>query len=388
MTMGVVVTIVYFGIIALNVLVSPAWSRFYLSAIVPIWFNVGILLGGGGFGETIAITASLAITHVVYKKNKRLKFQIMAFTIISFVLVSSYIAIFSPIRGYINYGFDEIAVFFIALGWISVLLRIHEHEKDQLINDLQEKNNQLKETTEQLERFTYIASHDLKSPLRTIISFLGLMEMDIEMSNYSNLKEHMHFAKSGAKQMNYLIQDILELSTLDRAKKEERKWIDLNQILLKVISNLKEEIESKNASVYVKNLPSYFCNEVEFLLLFQNLIQNGIKYNENEQPEVVIWTTQTEEAINIHFQDNGIGISEEYYNTIFEFFKRLHTNNKYQGTGIGLGLCKKIALRYDGDILIDSTIEVGTTFILEFPILINTEAATNPVMVHKLSPVQ
>ncbi|MEM9819643.1 MAG: ATP-binding protein [Bacteroidota bacterium] len=367
LAIGIVVTAIYFGIIIINSLERPSWSRFYLSAIVPIWFNIAVLIGGGGFAESIAVAASLAITHVVYSHNQRLKTQIMIVTIVTHVLALCYVGFFTPFRGFVNHAFDEIVVFLISLGWISVLLKMHEHEKDQLIGHLQDKNQQLKETTEQLERFTYIASHDLKSPLRTIVGFLSLMEMDIEKANYSNLKEHMKFAKSGAKQMNYLIQDILELSTLDSSNKKEKNWIDLNEVILKVINNLKEDIEKKNAQILLKKLPAYYCNEVEFLLLFQNLIQNGIKYNKSDRVTIDIWTTQKGDRQFIHFKDNGIGISEEYHHSIFEFFKRLHTNKEYQGTGIGLGLCKKIVLKYGGQIHVASSLGAGTTFNLELP---------------------
>jgi light-regulated signal transduction histidine kinase (bacteriophytochrome) len=172
----------------------------------------------------------------------------------------------------------------------------------------------------------------------------------------------MQFVKSGAQQMNTLVQDILEISTLNNPDEKKKTKVDLNEVLTKVQANLTEEINSKNAVVNADVLPYYYCDEAEFLLLFQNMIQNGIKYNESKIPTIDISSQRTKKQLLISFKDNGIGIDNEYHSQIFQFFKRLHTSEKYQGTGLGLGLCKKIVNSYGGDIEVDSVSGKGSTF--------------------------
>ena len=175
--------------------------------------------------------------------------------------------------------------------------------------------------------------------------------------------------------MEYLIRDILELSKLNDTTPREDKPIVLDHILKKALTNLKEEIDESGAILCAEPLPEYICNESEFLLVFQNVIQNGIKYNQSKTPIIQIWAEQSEAFLYIHFKDNGIGIPEEYYDKIFQYFQRLHHSNDYTGTGLGLGLCNKIINRYNGQILVDSVLEQGTTFTLQLPIHSSSENA-------------
>ncbi|MEM8907917.1 MAG: ATP-binding protein, partial [Bacteroidota bacterium] len=300
--------------------------------------------------------------------HPRLQFLTVVYNLLFHVLALSYVAFYPPLLSPIDIPLDEVLIFIVCLGWLYALFNIHKNEKNELIENLRAKNQALQETTEELERFTYSASHDLKSPLRTIVSFVGLIEKNIQLERYQDLEEHLSFVKSGAKQMDYLIRDILELSQMKSGQKQEYQSIDLNLILKKVKTNLKEDIQSNGALLIAESLPHYCCNESEFLLLFQNIIQNGIKYNENKIPTVRIWAEHQEDQIHIHFKDNGIGIPKEFHEKIFQFFQRLHTNNQYTGTGLGLGLCKKIVKKYKGQILVDSIINGGTTFTIELPL--------------------
>jgi light-regulated signal transduction histidine kinase (bacteriophytochrome) len=123
----------------------------------------------------------------------------------------------------------------------------------------------------------------------------------------------------------------------------------------------------KNAEVIACSLPKIVGRRYEFMALFQNLIENGIKYNESGNPRIIIKTKALKDEFVIAFHDNGIGIEAAYYEKIFKFFKRLHTQEQYQGTGIGLSLCKKIVRKYDGDITVSSEVGKGTTFRIILP---------------------
>ncbi len=229
------------------------------------------------------------------------------------------------------------------------------------------QNKTLEEQNRELERFTYISSHDLKSPLSNIIGFSDLMEEELQEADSPEIKEYLSYIRTSSKQMYYLIEDILELSKIQEDNSKTRTIVDLNKIVEKATYALTQEIQQKNAQVNCQTLPVFHCNEMEFSLLFQNLLQNGIKYNEASSPKIEMWAKQTPDSLQLYFKDNGIGILEEHQEEIFEYFQRLNPSNMYEGTGIGLGLCKKIVQNYNGAIWVESKPNHGSTFILQFP---------------------
>jgi light-regulated signal transduction histidine kinase (bacteriophytochrome) len=267
----------------------------------------------------------------------------------------------------VDYPISSLVSFIISMGWVTIILIAFHREREMFIQNLKTQNEVLEQTSLELERFNYIASHDLKSPLRTIISFGGLIKRDIEKEKYTAINEKMNYVITGAKQMNYIIEGVLELSKLKGIKKTERIEVDLNEILAKAQLNLEDDIREKNVIIKSESLSTFLGNEVEFLLLFQNLIQNAIKYNKSKEPTVIISTHQNNDVLFISFKDNGIGIDEVYFNQIFEFFKRLHGSSEYQGTGIGLGLCKRIVENYNGQISVESEVGKGSSFVIQLP---------------------
>lgn len=353
---------IYFFILILNHFKYIYSARFILAWSTPIWVYITHLILGGYFSQSLIICASASVTYISFVKRPKLRRAILTGVISIYTLVVIYVEMNGPFLGKREYPYDELAAFFAAGVWMAAVVRTYNKEREKLIDNLKTKNVKLEQTTEELERFTYIASHDLKSPLRTINSFIGLIERDIKRENFTALPERMQFVKSGAQQMNTLVEDILEISTLNNPDAKKKTKVDLNKVLEKVQANLTDDINSRNAIVKADILPSFYCDEAEFLLLFQNMIQNGIKYNESETPTIDISTQKSNNQLFISFKDNGIGIDDEYHDQIFQFFKRLHTSDKYQGTGLGLGLCKKIVNSYGGDIEVDSITGKGSTF--------------------------
>ena len=210
--------------------------------------------------------------------------------------------------------------------------------------------------------------NDLKSPLRTISSHLDLIRLHIKRNNFEAVDEDIDFAKRGTKQLYTLISDILEYKELSNDNNKVSE-IDLNQVLFEVLDRLEADIMDKNSIInLVDTLPKIKAKERDLVVLFQNIIQNGIKYNQAVIPEIVIYSEITTTNINIFFKDNGIGIDPKYHEKIFQFFKRLHTTEIYKGTGIGLGLCRKIVRAYKGDLTIDSVENEGAIFQIQFPI--------------------
>lgn len=343
-------------------------ARYVVTIGPTIWANGMYVLLGGNFGHGVVTVASLAISYVAYKNTPVLRAVFMSCQFLCYILSAIYIGLVGAIFENYDVPFDEIIVFFGAIIWIIVVLISHNHDRTVLMNNLKIKNQELKNTTEELERFTHIASHDLKSPLRTIISFVGLAERNLRNGNLSGAEDNLGFVKSGAQQMNYLVQDILELTKINMNENIDYELVDMNRVFQAACHNLTLEINEKNAHVQCDPLHAFLGNPIGLLLVFQNIIQNAIKYNDNVNPEVRISSYQGDNGhLIIKFRDNGIGIDKEYVDQIFQFFKRLHTSEKYQGTGMGLGLCKKIIKNYDGDISVDSIKGLGSTFIVELP---------------------
>lgn len=341
--------------------------KLYFSLVVPIWIFTDTICLGGDYSQSAGFLAIISLMYVFYEHQKVLQRILVTVVLCLFTFSSLFVKYHGTIFEEVDQPFDEILVMVVSVIWVFSILNKRDRENRLLIEHLEQKNKYLKATTEELERFTNIASHDLKSPLRNISSFLGLIERDLKRGDTANLQYNLEFAKKGAQQMHYLIQGILEISSINHHAHPNKQEHNLSDLMEIVIANLSLEIKEKNAVVSYQGLPSYRCNDVEFTLLFQNLLQNGIKYNKSPQPKVVVSTEHTPEHIKIIFEDNGIGIEPQYHDYIFEHFKRLHTSNEYMGTGLGLSLCRKIAQKNHGEIRVVSELGKGSKFIVELP---------------------
>ncbi|MEM6964939.1 MAG: ATP-binding protein [Bacteroidota bacterium] len=247
----------------------------------------------------------------------------------------------------------------------------HLNTQNEMLTQNQQKilsqQQTLEKSNKELENFAYIASHDLKTPLRNITNFLHLIKRKLNHYPDQNIHEYLELAHNSAKKMHYLVEDTLEFSRLNR-KGLKLQQVDLNRTGMIVRRNLREIMEQKNGQIIIdENLPTIRANETQMMILFQNLAENGLKYNESKTPTVTIKNNSTSEAIVLHFQDNGLGISEKYYDRIFKMFERLHSNADYQGSGLGLAICKKIVAYYDGKIEIQSKTGQGTVFVITIP---------------------
>lgn len=241
---------------------------------------------------------------------------------------------------------------------------ITEEEMKQLIEDLKRSN-------EELERFAYVASHDLQEPLRTIASFTQLLEMRYKGKFDSDADEFMDYIVEAAKRMKEQIIGLLEYSRVAKAD-EKFQVVDSNYILENAINSLKSSINEYNAEITHDKLPLIIGDPNQLLRVFINLISNALKFRkEDEPPKIHISAEENREGNEYIFSvsDNGIGIEEQYAERIFVIFQRLHTREKYKGTGIGLSIVKKIIERHDGRIWVESEYGKGSTFYFTLPIL-------------------
>lgn len=320
-----------------------------------------------GWGLRPEVMYLLFIMFSMYFFRLRTAYMVGGTILAIFIFVAIRLSIYGPIYEVEILSSAPFGLFIFAMVNGGILTSKVLRENMKYRKNSLEQNKKLEFKNEELERFSYIASHDLKSPLRNIFSFAGLLERDLDRGAYDNLKEYLDYIKTNATHMSGLISDILEVSKIDNEEMEDKEWVDLNALLGQVKTSLFLELQEKSAQISCQKLPSYYCNESQFSLLFQNFIQNGIKYNETAQPTINIWSGEEDGQMLLHFQDNGIGIEEEYHDYIFEYFRRLHNQEEYEGTGIGLGLCKKIVQKYKGEILISSEKGQGSTFTLKLP---------------------
>ena len=226
--------------------------------------------------------------------------------------------------------------------------------KTQYVHQLETKN-------QELEQFAYIASHDLQEPLRTITNFSNVLHGKYTDQLDSTGQKSLEFILNATQRMRMLVSGLLTYSRI--GSKRNREPVNLNEQLKVVMEDMHALIREKQARIEVKPLPRVQANALEIRMIFQNLINNAIKFQpEGQLPLVKIFAEEDEFYWKISVSDNGIGISPEYREKIFMIFQRLHPQGSYQGSGIGLAHCRKIAEQHGGQIWVDSGPGRGSTF--------------------------
>ncbi len=232
---------------------------------------------------------------------------------------------------------------------------------------LQEYAHQLEKSNRELTEFAHVASHDLKAPIRGIMSFAQLFERRNKAKFDDIDTEYFSFIKNNATQSVRLIDDLLNYSKIDKNLAEPSE-IKLNDCIFVAQMNLKEVIENRNAEILCDNLPSMLGHSLLFTQLFQNLMSNGIKYNKRDNPIITIKAALNDNNEYVFsVNDNGIGIDPQYQTKIFAMFHRLHGHGEYEGTGIGLAFCSRIVDTYGGHIWVESEVNQGATFYFTLP---------------------
>ena len=240
-------------------------------------------------------------------------------------------------------------------------------ERKQLQNRLEFYMDSFEASNKELENFAYVASHDLQEPLRKIITFGDRLTSKCTEQLDDKAQDYLGRMQGAASRMKILLNDLLQYSRASRQAEEE--VIDLNQLVKEIIDSLDDVIQEKQAQISYDDLPNIEANHTQIQQVFQNLISNAIKYSkEAEAPQVKIEYKRDKDQHVISFSDNGIGFSNEYAKKIFNQFYRLHgKNSQYQGTGMGLAICKKIIERGGGSIAATSEEGQGSTFIIRLP---------------------
>lgn len=247
-------------------------------------------------------------------------------------------------------------VFAYMIGYAVDITAIKEAQ-----NELYIQNQTLKDKNKELERFAYIASHDLQEPLLSIIGYSNLLDEDYKENLDGEGKLYVDFIIKAANRMRNLITAIMEYSRIE--KRESIAAVDFNDLLIEVNEDLSNKINEHQAIVTWENLPVLNCYKTFIRVVIQNLISNAIKFTEkNTIPEVKISCEEREMDWMFKVEDNGVGIESKYFDEIFYIFKRLHNEHEYAGNGIGLAHCKKIITIHNGNIWVESTLKKGSTF--------------------------
>jgi light-regulated signal transduction histidine kinase (bacteriophytochrome) len=224
----------------------------------------------------------------------------------------------------------------------------------------------LEQSNTELENYTYVVSHDLKAPLRTIRSFGAFLVEDYGERIDKTGLDYLERIIKAADDMNKLIEDLLLLSRVGR-KSTEDEIVDLNILLEEITFDLKSLIEKRDAEVVINRLPTIPVQRIWIKQLFLNLIDNGLKFNKSEIPRVGVECKVRPKDYLFSVSDNGIGIKEQYFERIFNLFERLNSKDEYEGTGAGLAICKKVAENLGGRIWVESTHGKGSTFFFTMP---------------------
>lgn len=246
---------------------------------------------------------------------------------------------------------------------LELELKSHLESKEEL----KQKVVELKSANDEIQQFTYITSHDLQEPLRTIASYAGLIKRRYEGQLDKDADEFIEFMVAGAKRMKDMIQGLLDYSRVG-TQEEEFKEFNANSALDNALNNLKSSIIECNAEVTYDSLPIIYADENEITRVFQNFIGNALKFRkQGETPKIHISATKEGKEYVFSVSDNGIGLEEQYSGRIFEVFKRLHAIGEYEGAGIGLAIVKRVIDSHGGRVWVESEFKEGSTFYFTIP---------------------
>lgn len=256
----------------------------------------------------------------------------------------------------------DVSLQYVQLG----LLRAERAELVKTRDELRAAVEGLEATNRELDDFNYIASHDLQEPLRKIVSFSALLEQQCADQLSDSGLQYLGFMSNAARRMKNLISDLLSLSRTSRAQLE-RAELDLNQCVEDVLPLVGHRIESTGAQLVVPELPTVAGDRRLIAQLYQNLIGNALKFITNETPRVELTVERGDREWILGVLDNGIGISEDAATRIFQPFQRLHGRDEYEGTGIGLSICRKAVQRHNGRLWVESRPGEGAHFRFTLP---------------------
>jgi signal transduction histidine kinase len=344
-----------------------------LNTIYPLAMGTYLLMIGRNEGVEYSFFVFM-LSSIIFQKNALFSAFLIAYNISIFIFANLYIDEYGILldRGKDKEEDDYMVIFIAASICFALIMYVYnqalekyDQKSSELIDSLQNKNDKLITSNQELERFTYIASHDLKTPLRNIVSFLGVMERQVKEGKTEDLEKYFSIVTDNARNLYDLIEETLEYSKIGQ-QEWKSEAIDLNALAQKIKEQL-QDTSSEEISIEFPELPIIQGDDFFVYKLFFNIIENGIKYNHSQPKKVSVQSKEHPNHYEISITDNGIGIPQEYLQQIFIMYKRLHTRDNFQGTGIGLSMSKKIIEKMGGQIWVKSTPNKGSTFYFTIP---------------------
>ncbi len=239
-------------------------------------------------------------------------------------------------------------------------------ERQRAIEQLQRMAEELQRSNHDLEQYAYVASHDLQEPLRQVTSFAQLLSRKYAGRLDGEAREYLDFIVDGAARMQNLIRDLLAYSRVT-SEEEDIKRVNVQDVLDRALRNVRVMLEENNVWVTHDPMPIVPADPLRLMQVFQNLIGNAVKFRSECRPRIHVGARREDREWLFSVADNGIGFSPEHSERIFQIFQRLHSRDKYTGTGIGLAICKRVIERHGGRIWAESSPGQGATFYFTIP---------------------
>lgn len=242
-----------------------------------------------------------------------------------------------------------------------------ERKVEERTQDLKEANDELQQLNQELKTFNYIASHDLKEPIRNIGNYVGLIQHKISEAVTESVSGYFSMIKRSTAQLYSLVEDFSEYSTLSRETEVELEEVDLNLTAQNLTDHFAVLLKEKNGQFSYDGLPVVHTSSSMIFIALKNLVENGLKFNDSAQPRVTLRYHSAPTSHQIIVTDNGIGIEPEYQQMVFEMFKRLHSRDAYNGSGMGLAIAMLMVQKINGAIHLESEPGKGSKFVIEIP---------------------
>ena len=377
------------------------WTKLFSLSIAILGVMISCWVFGLKGYPYFMFLLTLSIGMVFYPEQKQQLYLLglhlfcLAFTLGMTSFITPILAVPLPFTfGLLTFLFVQLLLFFIIYTYTNEN-QIFELQTNKLVHSLQEQKTQIEEQSialitfnkrlqkeiaeknvvqaqletanERLKQFTYVASHDLKEPLRSIGGFSSLLQRELKGELNESSEQYLQFITGGVKRMTTLLNDLLAYSRINNDTIMKVEAIDLNQLISTLKTSLNHLLQESNGAIIIEqSLPTIQGCPTQINQLFQNIIGNGLKFKGKKDPSIHISHTEEKERYIFAIKDNGIGIQEKQQVKIFTAFHRVN-KNKYEGSGIGLATCEKVVNNHKGKIWLESKIGEGTTFYFSIP---------------------